>query len=142
MYILEKDLSYHRLIFVVQKKLNCPISETGVSGFRLFKPLGQNLPLHHFSQLSLSLSRTTVRATLIPPLVIPWFLCGILEFLGEINSPRTGVSVPPNRFFLISRYFYLILDLFALLMDLKFLWCIIFIHVIDQSPTISLCFLG
>jgi hypothetical protein len=52
---------------------------------------------------SLSLSHThtraTVRATPRPPLVIPWFLHGILEFLGEINSPRTGVSVPSNGFF-------------------------------------------
>jgi hypothetical protein len=32
-------------------------------------------------------------------LVIPWFLREILEFLGEINSPRTGVSVPPTDFF-------------------------------------------
>jgi hypothetical protein len=30
--------------------------------------------------------------------VIPWFLRGILEFLGEINSPRTGVSVSPTDF--------------------------------------------
>jgi hypothetical protein len=55
MYILEKDLSYHRLILVVQEKLGCPVSETGLSDFHLFKPPEQNLPLHHFlTSLSLS----------------------------------------------------------------------------------------
>jgi hypothetical protein len=125
---------------IVQKKLDCPISETRLSGFRGFKPPSQNLLLHHFSHFSLS--RTTVRATPRPPLVIPWFLRGILEFLGEINSPRTGVSISPTGFLLISRYFHLILDLFAPWMDLKFFWCIVFIHVIDQSSVISLSFLG
>jgi hypothetical protein len=98
MYILEKGLSYQRLILIVQKKLDCPISETRLSGFHGFKPHGQNLPLHHFSLLSPSLTRTTVRAAPRPPLAIPWFLHGILEFLGEINFPRTGVSVPPTGF--------------------------------------------
>jgi hypothetical protein len=143
MYILEKGLSYQRLILVVQKKLDCPVSETRLSGFRGFKPPGQNLPLHCFSHfsLSLSLTRTNVRVTLRPPLVIPWFLCGILELLGEINSPRNCVPVPPTGF-PISRYFHLIIDLFAPWMDLKFLLCIVFINVIEQSPVISLSFLG
>jgi hypothetical protein len=39
-----------------------------------------------------------MRAIPRPPLVIPWFLRGILEFLGEINSSRTSVSVPPADF--------------------------------------------
>jgi hypothetical protein len=52
MYILEKGLSYQRLILIVQKKLDCPISETRLSSFCGFKPHGQNLPLHHFSLLS------------------------------------------------------------------------------------------
>jgi hypothetical protein len=82
---------------VVQKKTGCPISEIGLSGFHLFKLPGQNLLLHHFSHFSLS--RTTMRVTPRPPLVIPWFLCGILEFLSEINSPRTSVSVSPTGFF-------------------------------------------
>jgi hypothetical protein len=125
---------------IIQKKLDCPISETRLSGFRGFKTPGQNLFLHHFSHFSLS--RTTVRATPRPPLVIPWFLYGILEFLGEINSPRTGVSISPTGFPLISRYFHLILDLFAPWMDLKFFWCIVFIHVIDQFAAISLSLLG
>jgi hypothetical protein len=116
MYILEKGLSYQRLILVVQEKLDCPVSETRLSGFHGFKPLGQNLPIHRFSHFSLpftifltslspspffsllSLSRTTVRASPRPPLAIPWFLRGILELLGEIISTRTGVSVPPTGF--------------------------------------------
>jgi hypothetical protein len=98
MYILEKGLSYHRLILVVQEKPHYPVLETGLSSFHLFKPHGKNLPLHRFSHFSLSLSGTTARATPRPPLVIPWFLREILEFLGEINSPKTGVSLPPTSF--------------------------------------------
>jgi hypothetical protein len=56
MYILEKGSSYQRLILVVQEKLGCLISEIGLSGFRGFKPPRQNIPLHHFSHFSLSLS--------------------------------------------------------------------------------------
>jgi hypothetical protein len=96
MYILEKGLSYHMLIFVVQEKPDYPVSEIGLSDFHLFKPPEQNLPLYHFSHLSLS--KTTVRVTPRPPLAIPWFLYGILEFLGEINSPRTDISIPPTGF--------------------------------------------
>jgi hypothetical protein len=96
MYIIEKGLSYQRLILVVQKKSDCPVLKIGLSGFCGFKPPGQNLLLHLFSHLSLS--RTTVRAIPRPLLVIPWFLRGILEFLGEINSLRIDVSVPPIGF--------------------------------------------
>jgi hypothetical protein len=98
MYILKKGLCYQKLILVVQKKLDCLVSETRLSSFHGFKPPGQNLPLHCFSHFSLSYTRTTVMVTPRPPLVIPWFLHGILEFLGEINSPRTSVSVLPTDF--------------------------------------------
>jgi hypothetical protein len=97
MYILEKGLSSERLILVVQEKPDCPVLETGLSGFHGFKPLDRTDPFTIFLT-SLSLSRTTVRVTPRPLLVIPWFLHGILEFLGEINSPRNGVSVPPTGF--------------------------------------------
>jgi hypothetical protein len=50
------------------------------------------------SFLSFVLSSFTVKVTPRPPLVIPWFHCEILEFLGEINSPRTGVSDSPTNF--------------------------------------------
>jgi hypothetical protein len=66
--------------------------------FTALNPLTKLSPSPFFSLLSLYLSRTTVRATPRPPLVIPWFLCGILEFLGEINSPRTGVSTSSTGF--------------------------------------------
>jgi hypothetical protein len=99
MYILKKGLNYQRLILVVQEKLDCPVSETGLSGFHGLKPPGQNLPLHRFSHFPLSLSHKNNReGDPRPPLAIPWFLRGILEFLGEINSPRIGVSVPPTGF--------------------------------------------
>jgi hypothetical protein len=57
-------------------------------------------PFIVFSHFSLSHTHTgtTVRTTPRPPLAIPWFLHGILEFLDEINSPRTGVFVPPTDF--------------------------------------------
>jgi hypothetical protein len=90
MYILEKCLSYQRPILVVQEKPDYPV-------FMGLNPLAKTYPFTIFLT-SLSLSRTTVRVTPRPPLVIPWFLCRILEFLGEINSPRTGVSVPPIGF--------------------------------------------
>jgi hypothetical protein len=83
---------------VVQEKLDCPVSETELSSFHGLKPPGQNLSLHRFSHFSLSHTRTTVRVTPRPPLVIPWFLHGILAFLGEINCPRTDVSVPQPMF--------------------------------------------
>jgi hypothetical protein len=97
MYILEKGLSYQRLVLVVQEKPNCPISETGLSIFAGLNPLPRTYPFTIFLT-SLSLSRTTVGVTPRPPLAIPWFLRGILEFLGQINSPRTSVSVPPTDF--------------------------------------------
>jgi hypothetical protein len=56
MYILEKGLSYQRLILLVQEKPDRPVLEIGLFDFRGFKPPGQNLPLHHFSHFSLSLS--------------------------------------------------------------------------------------
>jgi hypothetical protein len=54
-----------------------------------------------------------VESLLDPFVVISWFLREIFEFLGGINSPRTGVSDSPTGFFLFSRYFHLILDLLA-----------------------------
>jgi hypothetical protein len=48
----------------------------------------------------------------------------------------------PQPIFPILMYFHLILDLFAPWMDLKFLWYIIFLHVIEYSPVISLNLLG
>jgi hypothetical protein len=76
MYILEKGLSYQRLILVVQEKLDYPVSETRLSGFRGFKAPVQNLSLHHFSLFSLSLShknnhegdpKTPIGDSLVPP---------------------------------------------------------------------------
>jgi hypothetical protein len=96
MYILEKFSSYQMLFLVVQEKLDCPVWEAKLSAFAGLKPWTELTPLPFFSLLSLS--RTTVRVTPRPPLVISWFLRGILEFLGEINSPRTGVSIPPIVF--------------------------------------------
>jgi hypothetical protein len=83
MYILEKGLSYQSLILVVQEKLVCPVLETGLSSFCGFKPPGQNLPLHHFSHFSLSLSLRNNRegdpkTPIGDPLVPPWNL----GFLG------------------------------------------------------------
>jgi hypothetical protein len=80
MYILQKGLSYQRLILVVQEKLNYPVSETRISGFCRFKPPGQNLPLHHFSHFSLSLKNNREgdpKNPISDPLVPPWNL-GVL----------------------------------------------------------------
>jgi hypothetical protein len=86
---------------VVQEKLDYSVSKTGLSGFHGFKTLDKTYPFTIFLtslSLSLFLTRTTVRVTPRPPLAIPWFLRGILEFLSEINSPTTGVFVPPTGF--------------------------------------------
>jgi hypothetical protein len=75
MYILEKGLSYQRLILVVHENPNYPISKIGLSGFCGFKPHGQNLPLHRFSQFSLSLKNNHKGDPKTPigdPLVPPW----------------------------------------------------------------------
>jgi hypothetical protein len=53
MYILEKCLSYQRLILVVQEKSDCPVLETGLSGFHRFKP-----PTYPFTIFLTSLSHT------------------------------------------------------------------------------------
>jgi hypothetical protein len=60
-------------------------------------PLDRTYPFTIFLT-SLSHTRTTMRATPRPPLVIPLFFHRILEFLCEINSLRTGVSVLPIDF--------------------------------------------
>jgi hypothetical protein len=93
MYILEKGLSYQRLILVVQEKLDCPVSEIRLSDFHGFKPPRQNLPLHCFSHFSLPYKNNREGDPKTP---IGWFLHGIL--LGEINSPRTSVFVSPASF--------------------------------------------
>jgi hypothetical protein len=80
MYILEKGLSYQRLILVVQEKSDCPVSETGLSDFCGFKPPGQNLPIHRSSHFSLSLKNNREGDPKTPigdPLVPPWNL-GVL----------------------------------------------------------------
>jgi hypothetical protein len=91
MYILEKGLSYQKLILVVQEKPDYPV-------FAGLNPLTELPRSPFFSLLSLFLSRTTMRVTPRPPLEIPLFLRGILEFLGEINFPRTDVSTFPTGF--------------------------------------------
>jgi hypothetical protein len=63
--------------------------------FAGLNPLDRTYPFTVSPLYSLFLTRTTVRASPRPPLEIPWFL---REFLGEINSPRTDVSVPPPIF--------------------------------------------
>jgi hypothetical protein len=75
MYILEKGLSYQRLILVVQEKLNCPILETGLSCFREFKPHDRTSPFTIFlPSLSLFLKnnyegdpKTPIGDSLVPP---------------------------------------------------------------------------
>jgi hypothetical protein len=54
MYILEKGLCYQRLILVIQEKLDCPVSETGLSDFHGFKPPDRTYPFTIFSLLSLT----------------------------------------------------------------------------------------
>jgi hypothetical protein len=115
-----KGLEYSEGSFVCSDK-------TGLSDFKpdysVFVGLTIQTELTPSSILSLPtliLSRTTVTMPSRPPLAISWLLCGILEFLGEINSQEPVYLIPPPVF-LFSRYFHLILDLFAPWIDLKYL---------------------
>jgi hypothetical protein len=76
MYILEKGLSYQRLILVVQEKLDYLVLEIGLFDFHGFYPPGQNLPLHCFSNFSLIHThknnhegdpKTPIGDSLVPP---------------------------------------------------------------------------
>jgi hypothetical protein len=51
---MSEFLAPQRLFFIVQEKPDYPILETELSGFRGFKPPGQNLPIHGFSHFSLT----------------------------------------------------------------------------------------
>jgi hypothetical protein len=134
------NLHVYSMILVVQENSDCPILETGLSGFHLFKPLDRN---YHFiiflTSLSLKNNREGDPKTLIGNPLVPLWNLGVL---GRNQLPKNHCLRFPNRVFLISRYFHLILDLFAPWMNLNFLWCIVFIHVIDQFAAISLSFLG
>jgi hypothetical protein len=70
MNLLEKGLIYQRVVLIVQEKLDCPVSEIGLSGFYGFNPLDRTYPSPILSLLTLIFSRTTVRVTPSPPLVI------------------------------------------------------------------------
>jgi hypothetical protein len=79
MYILEKGLSYQRLIFVVQEKLDCPVQKPDYPVFVGLKHLYRTYPFTVFlSSLSLSLSlshknnregdpKTPIGDSLVPP---------------------------------------------------------------------------
>jgi hypothetical protein len=82
---ISEFLAPQRLFLVVQEKPGC----------HGLNPQNRPYPFTVFlASLSLSHSRITVRATPRPPLVIPWFLCEILEFLGEINSQEPMSPFP------------------------------------------------
>jgi hypothetical protein len=70
MYLLEKGLSYQRVVLIVQEKPDCSVSETGLSGFHGFNPLDRTYPFTFFLTSLFFLSRTTVRVTPRPPLAI------------------------------------------------------------------------
>jgi hypothetical protein len=99
MYIIEKGLSYQRLILVVQEKLDCPVSETGLSSFHGFKPPGQNLPLHHFSHFSLL--HTQEQPWGWPQDPHWWFLGSSLESWSSWvkSTPQEPVSPFPQLIF-------------------------------------------
>jgi hypothetical protein len=54
------------------------------------------------------------------------------------STPQEPVCPIPPPVFPFSRYFHPILDLLVPCIDLKFLWYIIFIHVLDHLLAISL----
>jgi hypothetical protein len=52
MYLLEKGLSYQRVVLIVQEKPDCSVSETGLSGFHGFNPWTELIPSLFSSLLS------------------------------------------------------------------------------------------
>jgi hypothetical protein len=83
---------------VVQEKPDYPVFKTGLSSFCGFKPPDRTYSFTVFlTSLSLTLKNNREGDPNIP-IGDPLVLRGILKFLGEINSPRTGVSVPPTGF--------------------------------------------
>jgi hypothetical protein len=135
-------LAPQQLFLVVQEKLDCPVLKIGLSGFRGLKPRTDLTPSRFFSLLSLSYTQEQPWGRPQDPL---WLFHGssMESWSSWVKStPKNWCLYSPNWFSPILRYFHLILDLFTSWMDLRFLWCIVFIHVIDQSPAISLSFLG
>jgi hypothetical protein len=53
------------------------------------------------------------------------------------STPQEPVSMIPPWVFPFSRYFHLLVDLFAPWMDLEFLQCIVSIHVLVYPLAIS-----
>jgi hypothetical protein len=135
-----KMLKLSKADFGCPGKIRLSNFKTGLSGFLRFKPPRQNLPLHHFYRFSLTQEQPWGQ----PQDPHWWFLASSMESWSSWvkSTPQEPMSLFPQLVFPISRYFHLILNLFAPWMDLKFLWCIVFIHVIEQCPTISLSFLG
>jgi hypothetical protein len=68
-------LSIHREVFTVQKKLDCPVSETGLYGFHGYNPWTELTLSSHLSLLPLLFSsfnregnpKTPIGDFLIPP---------------------------------------------------------------------------
>jgi hypothetical protein len=90
------------------------LGKIGLSNFRGFKPPEQNLPLHHFSYFSLSLSlKNNCEGDPKTPIGDSMILSWNLGVLGWNQLPKNRCLRFPNRFFSISRYFHLILNLFA-----------------------------
>jgi hypothetical protein len=114
-------------------KQDCPVSAF------LTPTLGETYP---FTLISFPLSRIVCEKLLGPLgvdfLIPPWNL-GVL---GLIQLPKNRCIRFPHQFFLFLMYFHLLVDLFATWIDLKFLWCIVSIHVLEQSPAIYLSFIG
>jgi hypothetical protein len=113
MYILEKSLSYQRLILVIQEKLDCPILEIGLSGFCGFKPLDKTYPFHQFSHFSLS--HTQEQPWGWPQDPHWWFVGFSVESWSSWvkSTHQEPVSPFSQPVFPMSRYFHLILNLFT-----------------------------
>jgi hypothetical protein len=130
-----KGLRYQRVVLIVQEKTDCPISETGLSDFHGFNPLGRTYPFAFFPHFSLSFSQEQSWGWPQDP---HWqFLDSSMKSWSSwVNStPQEPVSlIPPPVFYLLKVIWP---NPWSLCPMVRFK--IPLVHCLLSSPSLSLC---